>query len=163
MKVGVFTVILASKPLEEALDYLAELGVQAVEIGAGGYPGTAHCPVDDLLASDRKAKDFLAAIKSRGLQISSLSCHGNPVHPDKKRAQQYDADFQKAVRLAAKLGVTKPVITRALDTMGKLGLVSRRRDETDRRNVIIQRTVKGALAVEKLADVLVTRAKELPR
>src|SRR2546427_2973029 len=57
--------------------------------------------------------------------------------------------------LAAKLGVTKPVITRALDSMGKLGLVSRRRDETDRRNVVIQRTVKGALAVERLADLLV--------
>ena len=33
--------------------------------------------------------------------------------------------------LAARLGVTKPVITRALDSMGKLGLVSRKRDEYD--------------------------------
>lgn len=63
--------------------------------------------------------------------------------------------------LAQKLGVTKPVITRALDTMGKLDLVSRRRDEMDRRNVIIQRTVKGTLAVERLGDLLVYRAKEL--
>jgi sugar phosphate isomerase/epimerase len=105
MKVGVFTVILQSKPLEEALDYLTGLGVQAVEIGAGGYAGTAHCPVDDLLASDRKAKEFLRAIHSRGLQISSLSCHGNPIHPNKKTALQFDADFRKAVRLAVKLGV----------------------------------------------------------
>lgn len=105
MKVGVFTVILASKRLEEALDYLAGLGVKAVEIGAGGYAGTAHCPVDELLGSERKAKEFMMAITSRGLQISSLSCHGNPIHPDKKRAQQFDTDFQKAVRLAAKLGV----------------------------------------------------------
>ncbi len=65
--------------------------------------------------------------------------------------------------LAAKLCVTKPVITRALDTMGKLGLVARRRDETDKRNVIVQRTVKGALAVEKLGDLMVQRAKGLPR
>ncbi|HYS49613.1 MAG TPA: MarR family transcriptional regulator [Xanthobacteraceae bacterium] len=65
--------------------------------------------------------------------------------------------------LAAKLGVTKPVITRALDSMGKLGLVSRRRDETDRRNVVIQRTVKGALAVERLGDLLVAKARALPR
>lgn len=64
--------------------------------------------------------------------------------------------------LARKLGVTKPVITRALDTMGKLDLVSRRRDEADRRNVIIQRTVAGALAVERLGDVITARAKELP-
>ncbi|AWM88007.1 MarR family transcriptional regulator [Microvirga sp. 17 mud 1-3] len=64
--------------------------------------------------------------------------------------------------LARKLGVTKPVITRALDTMGKLDLVSRRRDETDRRNVVIQRTVAGALAVERLGDIISARAKELP-
>ncbi len=63
--------------------------------------------------------------------------------------------------LAAQLGVTKPVITRALDTMGKLGLVTRRRDEADRRNVVIQRTVAGALAVERLADRVVERAREI--
>lgn len=63
--------------------------------------------------------------------------------------------------LAAKLGVTKPVITRALDTMGKHGLVSRRRDEADGRNVVIQRTVAGALAVERLADLVTARAREL--
>ena len=65
--------------------------------------------------------------------------------------------------LAAKLKVTKPVITRALDTMGERGLVSRRRDEADRRNVVIQRTLKGALAVERLGDVLIGKARELPR
>ncbi|MBX6425080.1 MAG: winged helix-turn-helix transcriptional regulator [Variibacter sp.] len=63
--------------------------------------------------------------------------------------------------LAARLSVTKPVITRALDSMGKLGLVTRRRDETDRRNVVIQRTVEGALFVEKLGDLLSAKAKEL--
>ncbi|MFC7397640.1 MarR family transcriptional regulator [Chelatococcus sp. GCM10030263] len=65
--------------------------------------------------------------------------------------------------LAAKLGVTKPVITRALDSMGKLELVARRRDDADRRNVLVQRTVKGALAVERLGDIVVARAKDLPR
>ena len=65
--------------------------------------------------------------------------------------------------LAAKLKVTKPVITRALDTMGKLGLVTRRRDDTDRRNVVIQRTPKGALTVERLGDVLIAKARDLPR
>jgi DNA-binding MarR family transcriptional regulator len=65
--------------------------------------------------------------------------------------------------LARKLGVTKPVITRALDTMGKLELLARRRDEADLRNVVIQRTVKGALAVERLGDLVVACAKALPR
>lgn len=65
--------------------------------------------------------------------------------------------------LARHLGVTKPVITRALDTMAKLKLTARRRDEADRRNVIIQRTVEGALFVERLGDKLVRWAGELPR
>ncbi|MDB5649279.1 MAG: MarR family protein [Hyphomicrobiales bacterium] len=63
--------------------------------------------------------------------------------------------------LAQKLGVTKPVITRALDSMGKQAIVARRRDEADKRNVIIQRTVKGALYVEKLGDMVVQKAGDL--
>ncbi len=65
--------------------------------------------------------------------------------------------------LAAKLGVTKPVITRALDTMGAMKLVSRHRDPRDKRNVVISRTVDGALYLERLGDVIIARAKELPR
>jgi DNA-binding MarR family transcriptional regulator len=60
--------------------------------------------------------------------------------------------------LAKKLNVSKPVITRALDSMGKLGLVSRRRDEEDKRNVLVQRTVKGALYLERLSDMLTEKA-----
>jgi DNA-binding MarR family transcriptional regulator len=65
--------------------------------------------------------------------------------------------------LAARMQVTKAVITRALDSMGKLDLVARRRDETDRRNVVIQRTVRGALYVEMLGDLMASKAKELAR
>ena len=61
--------------------------------------------------------------------------------------------------LAKKLRVTKPVITRALDAMGKLELVTRRRDEADRRNVLVQRTVKGSLYLERLADMISGIAK----
>ena len=64
--------------------------------------------------------------------------------------------------LAAKLNVTKPVITRALDTMGALKLVSRHRDETDKRNVLIKRTVNGALYVERFGDAIIAKAMELP-
>jgi DNA-binding MarR family transcriptional regulator len=62
--------------------------------------------------------------------------------------------------MAAKLNVSKPVITRALDAMGKLGLVSRRRDDDDKRNVLIQRTVGGSLYLERLGDLLVTKMNE---
>lgn len=63
--------------------------------------------------------------------------------------------------LAARLGVTKPVITRALDTMGALGLVDRVRDERDRRNVVIKRTVEGALYLEKLGDLIINQGRKL--
>ena len=63
--------------------------------------------------------------------------------------------------LAAQLGVTKPVITRALDTMGSMGLIGRRRDERDRRNVLIQRTVAGAEYLERLGDLIVAQAEDL--
>lgn len=63
--------------------------------------------------------------------------------------------------LARRLEVSKPVITRALDSMGKLDLVARRRDEKDRRNVLVQRTVKGVLYLERLADTICSLSKTL--
>ena len=64
--------------------------------------------------------------------------------------------------LAGKLGVTKPVVTRALDTMSRLGLLSRRRDNADRRNVLVHRTLEGSLAVERLGDAILARHRLLP-
>jgi DNA-binding MarR family transcriptional regulator len=63
--------------------------------------------------------------------------------------------------LAQKLGVSKPVVTRALDSLGKLELLARRRDETDRRNVLVQRTVKGVLYLERLAETVGKLAKHV--
>lgn len=65
--------------------------------------------------------------------------------------------------LAQKLDVTKPAITRALDTLGSNKLLSRKRDENDRRNVIITRTVEGALYLERLGDLVSEKAQELKR
>ena len=107
MKIGVLTVLLANKPLEEALDFLKDLGVEAVEIGCGAYPGVAHCNPDVLLSSDKKLKAFKEAIHSRGLMLSALSVHGNPIHPNKKIAKAHHLDFEKALKLARKLDVER--------------------------------------------------------
>lgn len=64
--------------------------------------------------------------------------------------------------LASLLNVTKPVITRALDTMGRLGLVKRKRDESDKRSVLVQRTVKGAVYLSELSDRIVEADKNIP-
>ena len=105
MKIGVFTALYNDKPLEETLIKLTELGVEAVEIGTGAYPGSAHCPVEELLASDEKLQSYKAIFDHYGLFISALSCHGNPVHPDKARAEADHRVFEKTVLLAEKLGV----------------------------------------------------------
>jgi DNA-binding MarR family transcriptional regulator len=45
--------------------------------------------------------------------------------------------------LAGSLGVSKPVVTRALNTLGSLGYLRRERDQDDRRNIFVVRTKDG--------------------
>jgi len=105
MKIGVFAVVFGSKPFEETLDYLVEVGLEAVEIGTGAYPGDAHCQPRVLLDDSRKLKAFREAVSRRGLVISALSCHGNPLHPDRKIAKAHHDTFVDTVALAKKLDV----------------------------------------------------------
>jgi sugar phosphate isomerase/epimerase len=105
MKVGVFAVLFSQRPFEEALDYIAEAGCEAVEIGTGGYPGDAHCKPKELLGDQAARTRFQEALSRRGLEVSALSCHGNPLHPDAALAKAHDEVFRDTVRLAAELGV----------------------------------------------------------
>lgn len=108
MKLGVFTPLYQSLPFEEMLDKLAGMGVATVELGTGNYPGNHHCNPDELLASPEKARSFLGALETRGLTISGLSCHGNPLHPNVKIAKESHDVWRKTVLLAELLEV--PVI-----------------------------------------------------
>lgn len=110
MKLGVFAVLFGAKPFEETLDYIVDLGLEAVEIGTGGYPGDAHAKPAALLASERRLNAFREAIERRNLTISALSCHGNPLHPHAATAKAHHKVFEQTVELAAKLGV-KTVVT----------------------------------------------------
>lgn len=110
MKIGVFAVLFGKKPFEETLDYIIDLGLGAVEIGTGAYPGNAHANPAVLLGSERRLKAFREAIGRRGLEISALSCHGNPIHPDAAVARAHHKVFEQTVELAAKLDV-ETVIT----------------------------------------------------
>jgi len=105
MNIGVFAVLFGSKPFEETLDYIVDLGLEAVEIGTGAYPGNAHANPAVLLASERRLKAFREAIDRRGLEISALSCHGNPLHPQAATAKAHHRVFEQTVALASKLGV----------------------------------------------------------
>lgn len=56
--------------------------------------------------------------------------------------------------LAERLGVSKPVISRALDHLGQLGLLKRKRDESDKRNLFVQKTDKGAVYLSEFAKYI---------
>lgn len=108
MKLGVLTVLFQDRPLNAALDSLQKLGVQAVELGAGGYPGSAHCDPAKLLHNPEAIKAYKKDIEDRGMIISALSCHGNPLHPNKEIAANYDRVYRDVVCLASEMEV--PVV-----------------------------------------------------
>ena len=105
MKLGVFAVLFSSMPFEKALDYIQSVGVQSVEIGCGGYIGYAHCKPAELLQDDGAAAALKDAVESRGLEISALSAHANPLHPDPDISGAHRTAITNTIRLAAKLGV----------------------------------------------------------
>jgi sugar phosphate isomerase/epimerase len=105
MKLGVFDPVFGSLALAPMLDRIVGLGLQAVEIGAGNYPGDARCKPAELLKDEHARRQFAEAFATRGLTISALACHGNPIHPDADRAAHDDAVFRDTVRLAGELEV----------------------------------------------------------
>jgi len=105
MKLGVFAVMFGRMPFEQALDYIQSVGVEAVEIGCGGYVGDAHCKPAELLNDDRAATAFKDAVTSRGLTISALSAHANPLHPDPAVGEAHKKAVHDGILMAAKLGV----------------------------------------------------------
>lgn len=56
--------------------------------------------------------------------------------------------------LAARLGVSKPVVTRALNSLSAIGLVARRRDESDRRSIFVDLTLRGEDFLGDFAELI---------
>ena len=106
--IGVFDPVYQDLSLEAMLDKITALGLEAVEIGTGGYPSSPHCPVADLLADPAKARAWKKKFEDRNILVATLSCHGNPVHPDPAIAQRDVETFHRTVLLAERLEV--PVI-----------------------------------------------------
>jgi sugar phosphate isomerase/epimerase len=103
--IGVFDPVYGDLSLDEMLDRVSALGLEAMEIGTGGYPSNRHCPVQDLLDDPAKLRAWKKKFSDKNIQVATLSCHGNPVHPDSKIAGRDDETFRKTVLLAEKLDV----------------------------------------------------------
>jgi len=103
--IGVFDPAFPDLSLDQMLEKYAAWGVEAAEIGTGGYPGDKHCPAQELLDDPAKMRVWQRKFADKNVRVMTLSCHGNPVHPDQKIAQRDAENFRRTVLLAERLGV----------------------------------------------------------
>ena len=110
MKLGVFTNVFGDRSLEDALKFLSKAGVQAVELGCGGYSACRHLVLDEYLDQPKKIQELKDLTAKYNIEIAALSCHGNAVHPNQDIAKKDNEVYEKTIRLAQQLGV-ETVIT----------------------------------------------------
>ena len=103
--IGVFDPVFEKLSLDAMIEKITAMGIEAVEIGTGGYPGAPHCPVQELLDDSGKLRAWKKKFSDHNIQVATLSCHGNPLHPDAKVAQRDAEVFRRTVLLAEKLDV----------------------------------------------------------
>ena len=103
--IGVFDPAFPDLTLDELVNKYATLGVEAAEIGTGGYPNNKHCPAQELLDDPAKLRAWRKKFDDHHIQIATLSCHGNPVSPDRVVAERDKQNFRRTVLLAEKLDV----------------------------------------------------------
>jgi len=109
MKLGAYTACLHDRPLDEALKILSELGLTSAEINAGGFIGTPHLPIDDILASAGAREDYLGRFQQAGITLTGLNVNGNPLNPDPKVGPKHADDLRRSIEVAAALGVKRIV------------------------------------------------------
>ena len=81
MKLGAYTACLHDKPLEEALEILRDLGLTSAEINAGGFIGTPHLPVDELLESPGAREEYLSIFPRYGIELTAPQLQRQPAAP----------------------------------------------------------------------------------
>jgi len=105
VKIGVFSVLYQNLDFAEAVEKIKGFGLDAIEIGVGGYPGNDHCDTTVLLNDEAKLVEWKKILDDSGLELSALSVHGNPLHPQSDVAKGFHDDWRNAVLMAEKLGV----------------------------------------------------------
>ena len=113
MKLGFFTAAFPGKTLEQAAEWGAESGFQAIEIAcwplekaARRYAGVTHIDVTTL--DKPKAAEINKMLAGYGLPISSLGYYPNPLHPDVEHRETVINHLKKVIEAAALLEV--PVV-----------------------------------------------------
>ncbi len=105
MYIGIMNPVFGQLTLEEMCKTMADLGVYAIEMGCGGYPGTKHCDAAELIADEKKYQEFMATLDKYGMKVAALATHNNPVSPVAEVAKKADEELTAAFKLAQKMGV----------------------------------------------------------
>ncbi|MDO5425399.1 MAG: sugar phosphate isomerase/epimerase family protein [Eubacteriales bacterium] len=110
MKLGLISAILDGLSFEEMIDFLAECGLECVEVACWPrgkaerrYAGVSHIDVDEL--DDARCQEIQEYCKKKGVEISSLAYYPNTMDPDEEKRSAYIAHLHKLIDASAKLGV----------------------------------------------------------
>jgi sugar phosphate isomerase/epimerase len=106
MKLGVATACFTFMSLEETLQHLAPHGFEFVEPSAGGMLSRNHADPELLLGSRTEFDRYCEILDRHHVKLSNLKAHGNLVHPNPDIARKHREDFERAILLSEKLGLT---------------------------------------------------------
>lgn len=110
MKLGLLTGVLGDMDREQAFRTCGELGLDAVELGTGEFSSDWHVGLDAMVDDPKAVETLRGDLTKHDLEISALSCHGNPLHPNPTYADRAGGVFRKTVLAAEKLGVRQIVL-----------------------------------------------------
>ncbi len=110
MKLGLLTGVLGDRDRKSAFAYIKQLGFDAVELGTGEFTTDVHAGLERLVDGGPGIAELRDDLATAGLEISALSCHGNPVHPNAAYAARADDVYRKTVAAASALGVENVIV-----------------------------------------------------
>ena len=113
MKLSYVTDSMGNLPLEEMLDKVKSLGIDTVEMTAGGWSPAPHVPREELLKDAGKRHVFQEAFTKRGMTLCALNCSGNPLDPGDLGKQHHQATLE-TFELAEKFGIKKIIMMSGL-------------------------------------------------
>ena len=113
MRIGLTTDSLGYLTFDELLETAADLGIQTLEFGCGGWSSAPHVNLNTLLEHEAERANFLAKLSAHGLEISALNCSGNQLAPG-ERGKSNDGVVRSTMKLAGLLGVQRIVMMSGL-------------------------------------------------
>jgi len=109
VKLGAYTACLHDKPVEEAVQILADMGLDSAEINSGGFLPPVHIPAAVLAADTAAIDEYLGMLADKGVTLTALNCNGNPLHADRQVSDEHAEGLRRSIPLAAALGVKRIV------------------------------------------------------